>query len=244
LVSEWKFEGPTAVGGTAVVDDTKDSWTINGGTALYGTPTVKGGTDCVSGKCIYFDGSGEYIDTTNGSGFNNLTSYTIELWEKTSIKNKDFVNKAVAAGNQRSFTFWMNGSGYLEAYISSDGIVWAGLKTGTIDVANNKWNHVVVVYTGTNIFFYVNGISYEAPTSYTGGVYTSSATLKIGASYAISPFSGYMDEIRFYKQGVSFSQIEQNYYSGLNNLFKNNGIGLKEYNQRLVELKSNIANNE
>ena len=243
LVSEWKFDD-----GSGTQTTTKDYWTTNDGTLTSfnfdATDGWKTGTNCVSGGCLLFDGTNDYINAQNGADFNNLTSFTIELWGKATVNSKDFINKAAVAGNQRSFGFNTNASGYIIMYISPDGINWSGSKVGTVNVINGKWNHIVVVYTGTKIYFYVNGISYEAPTSYSGGVYTSSSPFLMGANYFVGAFSGYMDEIRFYKQGVSFSQIEQNYYSGLNKLFKNNGIALDEFNQRIVELKSNIADNE
>jgi len=48
----------------------------------------------------------------------------------------------------------------------------------------------------------------------------------------------------FIKSALSQTQIQNNYFVGLNNLYKNKGITLNEFNQRIVELKTNLVKNE
>jgi hypothetical protein len=55
-------------------------------------------------------------------------------------------------------------------------------------------------------------------------------------------FSGRIDSISVYNDAIPTSQIYQNYYSGLNQLFANNSFRGKEYSERLSQLKNNLAN--
>lgn len=47
-----------------------------------------------------------------------------------------------------------------------------------------------------------------------------------------------------FNKAISSSQIQEKYYSGLNKLFKSNRMVLKEYDQRVGELRGSIVNNE
>ena len=88
LVSEWKFdESTTAINGTTI----QDSWSsgYNGTLSSIGDPAVnKVSTDCVSGKCLSFDGVDDYVDLGAYSSLPNLQfgkgSFTIGAWAKTS----------------------------------------------------------------------------------------------------------------------------------------------------------------
>ena len=72
LVSEWKLDEGTG-------STTLDSWGSNTGT--LGTSTIGDAaeptwtTDCVSGKCLSFDGTDDYVDCGNPDNLNNITEY-------------------------------------------------------------------------------------------------------------------------------------------------------------------------
>jgi hypothetical protein len=66
------------VGSTATTSDVRDLWGSNNGT-IVGIPQLKGENDCVSGKCIYFNGS-SYVDT-GYKGIETINNaLTIETW--------------------------------------------------------------------------------------------------------------------------------------------------------------------
>ncbi|MFA5013335.1 MAG: LamG-like jellyroll fold domain-containing protein [Candidatus Paceibacterota bacterium] len=242
LISEWKFDDASSGSSTAAVD----SWSGNNSGTLtnFNFNTTDGwrtGADCIVGNCLLFDGTNDYVGAGNGSGFNNLTAFTIEFWEKTATPNRDFMQKAVAAGNQRSFGVSMPASGITEFRISPDGVSWSGFEVGSVNVADNKWNHIVTIYSGTQLMIYVNGVRDTPPASYSGGVFTAVADFNIGTSYFIGPFLGYLDNIRFYDSSVSMSEIKRNYYSGLNDLLFGNGITQREYSDRIAEFNAYYA---
>ena len=86
LVSEWKFDGSGKLDGeTASAVYVKDTWGNNTGT-ISGTPKVYSGSSCVSGSCLNFNGSTDFIDygdpTDNSLDFGVGVSFTISAWMK------------------------------------------------------------------------------------------------------------------------------------------------------------------
>ena len=252
LISEWKLDEGA---GTSA----NDSWGTNNGTlTCYGTgctnPVWRTGNQCVKGSCVYFDGTQDYISVPDSNTLDISREITIEVWIFPEIVSGYLVTKGshnTSNGNYcigkdpAYFTYW-DGTGSNNYYNTS---TW---------ITNNKWSHVVLTYNFStyNINFYVNGVSVSgswsvAPDS--ANPVLTAFELIIGARKHFlggtvgtvdNFYRGTMDEIRIYGAALSAFRINQNYYIGLNNLIKNNGITLNEFNQRIVELKSNLSNNE
>jgi prepilin-type N-terminal cleavage/methylation domain-containing protein len=254
LVSEWKFEGPTAIDGTATINDAKDTWGSNNATAVdgnpTGNPTVKGGTDCVSGKCVDFDSDWIIL---NQNLFPRLGSWTVEGWfyHKDYTYPRSFcpigdVNSYVA-GNKG----WQIGAGYSSGGIRvsiNDGVNILGgfitLEVGSrpTDLIN-KWCHMVIVFDRTStkkIVAYINAKKQSATIdiSALSGDIQGNTDIKIGNAVGWLLY-GRADEIRMYNEIVPTARVEQNYYSGLNKLLANKNIRKQEYSQKINQLASN-----
>jgi prepilin-type N-terminal cleavage/methylation domain-containing protein len=246
LVSEWKFENITDYDlGTKIIGSTlgniPDSWGTNNGRA-YNGPLLKEGDDCISGKCVYFDGINDYIDFGNNDSLNNVTEYAISFWVKT--------NQITATGTH---IFWKENNPwkYIAIDLRVDNKIQFKLYDGTanpgvlsdIILNDNKYHQLLAMRRSGKIYLYRDTIANEAVDT-TLSSYVTTQALTIGSGYGSggsNPFNGYIDEINIYNSALSSSQIQQSYFLGLNKLFNNNGIGLDEYSQRLVELRSNIS---
>ena len=101
--------------------------------------------------------------------------------------------------------------------------LYAGLSSLSVAIAN-----ISVIATTNNI----DTVS-TVPTFQIGGSSTAAARR----------FKGSIDYIQLYSAAISTSQIQQSYFLGLNNLYRNNNFSLKEFNQRIVELKNNLSSN-
>jgi len=78
MVSRWKLD--EIVGTTT----TPDAWGNNTGTLGDGVtastyPTSKEESECVTGKCMYFDGANDYINCGNGTIL-NVQDITLSIW--------------------------------------------------------------------------------------------------------------------------------------------------------------------
>ena len=244
LVSEWTFDEGTdqTINRVATNNDVKDTWGSNNGT-VYGNPQIKGGDDCVYGRCIRFNGvEGDYINLGNSSSLQPLFSnYTIEFWYKAVAAGYAYiaiVDKGNGnSGTQDGYHFWLNSSGNTLTYNSGDGTV----NTGSINkgVILNKWTHVALSNNRTRGFtLYIDGMD--------NFVAKNSSLNSIGEDFPLLlgklqwqtayPFNGYVDEVKVYNEALSTSEIKQNYIARLNSMLSNGNISKQEYNERINKL--------
>jgi prepilin-type N-terminal cleavage/methylation domain-containing protein len=246
LVSEWKLDD--LMGGSAPYI-TIDSWKDNNGTLGAGNCTQGTSTcpsfisstlkQCVSGACYRFDGVDDYINCGNN---NNLrpASFTVEAWA-----NADIIGDW--NGIVTNFNVWGDGFGLQVGTQQRIAMMVDNLylKTNWAPVTNT-WYHIVGTFNSSNnlAVIYVNGKNEN--NAYQTFSYGGTSTTCIGVFYNSGslPFNGKIDEVRIYNEVIQILRIEQNYFLGINKLYKNKELTKIEFNQRLVEIKNNIANNE
>jgi prepilin-type N-terminal cleavage/methylation domain-containing protein len=251
LVSEWKFDGSgVADGGVVNSSYLQDSWSGNNLSAS-GTVYVK--SSCINNSCLHLNNGGTgYVSrsSTNLNPGNN--NFTIQGWvlatDYTYPRVRFSIGNYTSADNVPVWgiddTYFSDGIGIIFA----DGVnkVRGSLTCDSgyrpVDT-KNKWTHMTIVFdrnTG-KVYAYVNSIKQSNSfdiSAVTGDVKNSTMLIGSVAGWLIY---GYVDEIIIYNNVVQFSQIQQNYYSGINKLYKNKGIVLNEFNQRLTELKTNLT---
>ncbi|MDD5696840.1 MAG: LamG domain-containing protein [Candidatus Pacebacteria bacterium] len=238
LVSEWKLNG-----------DVADAWGINSGVwhgsggGEYTAASWRTGSECVSGGCLAFDGTDDDIST----GYSGLASVqgTVEFWVKFTEDK-----------GQGLFHFFESGlptSDYIRSYISPGRSIDLLIEDGNVSMLNvsyvfnhgNQWNHIVWLQDGQSVKLYVNGQIRTLGGTNNGSWWSGHLTLGYACfGNAWGYLHGFMDDIRVYNQALPTSAIQEEYYSGLMALFKNNGIALSEFNQRVAELKYTLTNNE
>ena len=86
--------------------------------------------------------------------------------------------------------------------------------TSGLQVKTNMWNHVAFTYDGTNVYFYVNGVS-SAPIAqslydFDLGTLAIGCNL-IGGSTTQPSFDGGIDEFRIYNRALTASEIQAIY---------------------------------
>ncbi len=248
LVSEWKFdELSTATAGATI----SDSWSTNNGTLVSNDANdkLRTGSECISGKCLYFDGTDDYINYGSPSSLTITKFLTIEAWIKQTI---DAQAGQYIVGNDRDGGTPVGG---YDIHTRSNrlfyGCIWRK-STGTracasgSSVPENSWHYVVSTFDGQNLKVYQNGIR-SGTASIVDEIENPSQNFTIGCLAYGRPvyykFYGTMDNIRIYDAAISVSRVQQNYYSGLNRLLKNGGITIKEYTQRNSQLADTIVKN-
>lgn len=236
LVSEWKLDG-----------NTNDSWGANNGT-WYGagggsnlTANWRPESECVSGQCLHFDGTDDYVLIN----YNNIStaytgSRTISVWVKPEPLESGMTYGHVVGqmGWHREIRFNQNKSFSMLEWYPAGTTVFAS--TPIIDF--NKWYYLVGIWNKENltISIYLNGLSSES-NSASSDIHYSLQNIYIGGITATWLFKGTIDQLEIYKTAFSASQIKQSYFLGLSNLYKNRGIAKKEYIERITELKYNLA---
>lgn len=189
--------------GTTTSDSTSNG---NNGTKVSATepnPTTLGQINGAQS----FDGSNDYISTSLQVSPAQYTSLTMEAWVKPTA-------------NATSFDSILNGDdgGYDRGF---------GVSTATYEVqvgntswipgpthSTSRWDHVVVVYTPSQISFYQNGTQYNYGS---GGSFGSSTLgLLIGEDLACGScyYNGTVDEVRISNTARSAAWIAASYKSG------------------------------
>ncbi|MFA5071967.1 MAG: LamG-like jellyroll fold domain-containing protein [Candidatus Pacearchaeota archaeon] len=235
IVGEWKFdELTTAINGTAI----QDSWITNEGTLVTdNTTTEKLSSDCVSGKCLNFDGTGDLINCgTDASVTTNLNAWTVSAWVKPNntvtnvlIAFSSASTPAIRIMNTSGPIIYMGGSNF-RYFVAS---AWTTL-------TNGNWHHVAFSIPGsgqndiTNSKMYVDGVKINTLSTTATLAQAAKTLLKIS-----DPYSGLLDDVRIYNAEIPMSQIKEQYYSGLNKLLANGGITEEEYLSRLKDYASN-----
>ena len=241
-VSEWKLDG----NGT-------DSW--SGKTAtLVNSPTAN--PSCAQDSCYTFNGSSQYAWIADDAVFNFGSYMSAFVWVKASPQNglPVFDHWDYGTVNQRS---WTISTGYASPYngikiiLSDNGIADSSHRKDfdTTAVAfDNNWHNIGFTWNNGTLLMYIDGksVTYTSTGSLiSNSLHNSTARLTM-ASYLsdgspVSYSTGSIDDPRLYNQPIPTSEIQQTYFVGINKLFRNQGMGLNEFNDRLVELKFNLS---
>jgi prepilin-type N-terminal cleavage/methylation domain-containing protein len=244
LVAELRFDGLTSPGSLATADDIKDTWGTSNGVISGPAIFVRGGNDCLNGKCIDFD-------NTSVANLSCVTSIPINLPSGFLTVNSWVYFRDGARYNASVYTNGTYG-GTIQISSQSVGVVmyFLLLSTGAqvtlyyVDSSSttsnftlsenitNKWKLFTIAYDGSNIRFFEDGKELT-PVAKAGQLRSSdNSTMKIGnlTSYWLI---GKVDDIRVYDSAIPTSQIQEQYYLGLNRLLVNGSISIKEYNERI-----------
>jgi len=226
LVSEWTFdEGSNqTINRVATDDDVKDVWGSNNGT-VYGNPQIKGGDDCVFGRCLSFN-KNEYIDC--GDVLNEVKG-TISLWYNPF----SFYEYNTIFDNSINADDW-------EMWIYQDKTLAVRADNGNGFVRYrfmdlNKWTYIIYSWENNdNAYLYVDGnlieknayIANSAEVFYLGGKLNTKG-------------HGQIDDVRIYNSALLSAQIKQNYIAGLDSLLSKGSLSKEDYDQRINALAYN-----
>ena len=245
LVSEWKFDGPTADGSPATVNDVLDTWSnVNNGVVSY-PPTVRTGSACVFGSCLEFDGSDDFVSFGNNSSLSMGTGdATVSFWVKFDNTLAAEAETLVMTGAGDSGTgkdgYWIfrpaSGNQLRGSFTDGSAEQIYGYLSGALAAAT--WYNIAVVFDrNVSAYAYING---EKQTGYSiaitpqQGDVQNSLSAKVGAwSYNFSRFDGKMDEVRLFNAALPASLVKEQYYAGLNSLIARGGITEEEYVSRI-----------
>jgi len=232
-ISSWKLDEGT---GTSV----SDSWGTNNGTLYnFDFNNLSGWmleNDCVSGYCLRFDNIDDYVNFGTGSDFDITEKITISFWIKSNSSETQYIiRKEVLSTIWYGFRVDLDG-GLIRWY------VWTNTNPSPLSYNffsyDDKWTNVVASYhKNAGRKMYINGTMVNSDTL--SGLIGSTVQPCMLGTNSVYTMSGYIDEVKVYKDVLSSLIIDEDYYSGLNKLLKNKGITINEFNNKLSNLKLN-----
>ncbi|HOI59757.1 MAG TPA: prepilin-type N-terminal cleavage/methylation domain-containing protein [Candidatus Pacearchaeota archaeon] len=212
LVSEWTFDNLSQNAGVALPLDTiiEDEWGSFDGLSK-GDAIVRGGVECIKGKCLDF--SSDWIEIPN---FNIGNSATVSFWAKSRSYN-----------NSMSFSFNTDVNVYgPDLFFTGNNICWNTGDSSSNYFTNNglpnsNWHHFVVANDEFNVAkLYIDGLT--VGTAVYKSVKTTAKSFYIAKFNTGSPyyFTGLMDEFIIYDKPLSAKQVKRLYAYYNNFAFK------------------------
>lgn len=189
-------------GSTTFTDSSSNIFTVtaNGNAQISTTQSKFGGA---SG---YFDGTGDYLESTSSAYLFGTGDFCIEFWFNASAafsgtaqtfcgvwSSSNFAWIAQATSTSVSCSFG-NGS----AFSTSISNNWTAPSTGT-------WNHLAITRSGTAAYLFMNGSQLSTATVSTN--ISGTGTMSIGRNTDGNQqyFTGYIDEFRITKGAARYT---------------------------------------
>ncbi|MCP5162537.1 MAG: hypothetical protein H6999_02390 [Hahellaceae bacterium] len=213
-VAEWRFEEFWKGSSGEVVDQTihgLNGTARNGAATSVGTPARAGDP----GTCRYgtFDGANQYVEVSDNTKLDLSNELTLTAWINPSqiptgsglksILSKD-TNYEFHLNSSREIYWWWN---------SSTGTAQSFTTTGA-NIQAGTWYHLALTYKNGEQKIYVNGVEKGSQT-FAGRLLTNNRPLQIGQDQGAFGryFSGSIDEVRIYGNGLPASLIMGIYQS-------------------------------
>jgi len=208
LVGHWKFNEKSGI-------------TANDSSRYRNTGTLTGASHLPiwSDKGIKFDGVDDYVDAGNNASFTNLNQITISAWINPKSLHNGSNSKMFIGKFQADSDFYI-GSTYLADTININFNTNNGNfnYNSNTPLLMNTWYLISVVYNGSTISIYRNGIIDITPQPMTG-IVNALYKLYIGkiTDGNLYNWDGSIDEVRIYNRALSASEIKQYYDSTKHN---------------------------
>ncbi|MDD4027356.1 MAG: DUF2341 domain-containing protein [Candidatus Shapirobacteria bacterium] len=205
-IAYWKFDEGS--GTTAY-----DSFRKKNGTLI--NPSWATEEQCISEKCLLFDGIDDYVNVGTGNDYFPLPTLSACAWIKTSGLGVSMTINGILSITY-GFSMFLNSSGQFSTRMD-DGISIPTHTITSVNLHDNKYHHLCLTYDGTNKYMYIDGIQkLSIGTTWLGTTRWPTNTVNIGHennNSAFYKFNGHIDEVKIYPYARTADQIKQDYNS-------------------------------
>lgn len=218
LQGRWLFE---EAAGTRYDETENDNNLTDYNTVGQGATEYKEGIGCADFEATNSERLA--ISDAVQTGLDVTGSLTLAAWVRMeSLGDGVIVSKWNSTGNQRSYCLRVVSSAPsypIYASLSNDGTSYTEAISATSIIAG-LWYHVAMVYNGTDVRIYVNGVldsnGANNPKTYGAGIYNSTAEFAFGARNASTLyFDGLIDEGIIFDRALSADEIYALYRDGI-----------------------------
>jgi hypothetical protein len=205
LIGHWKLNetsGTTATDATLIVNN----GTFTNGVLLAATGPYPGAGD----KSADFDGSNDYVATTNEYYYDLAGPMSVAAWIKVDTFTDQW--QAIVTKGDTAWRLTRDNNNSTVRF-SCSGLSTSGVAS-TIAINDGAWHHVVGVYTGSQLRMYIDGVLNNSVNS-TGVISRNAYNFEIArnAEVAGREFDGKMHDVRIYSVALSASQVASLYGS-------------------------------
>jgi hypothetical protein len=212
LVGSWSF-------------DEGSKTTVYDPSYYYNTGNISGatwrlGNNCVSGACLEFDGSNDYVEIGTLGNVNFIDGITVSSWFSVSDLEKQ--QKIISNTEDANFQLSFNHTSLLGnlSFLIRIGDEYKDVSIPVSLISEDKWYHVLAKYDGEIMAIYLNGILQDSLDCEAGDFacfslisFNSAIPLCIGSEADIYGcesgyyFDGKLDETRLWNRALSENEI-------------------------------------
>jgi len=202
--------------GNSVYDKSfsKNNGTITG--ALWKRPE-----DCVSGSCLWFDGSADNVAISSSVPLKE--KFTISHWVRTTSSGGQMYTVG-NAGSADGYRFGLT-SGKVSFLFGSGS--YTESMCGSKTVNDGKWHMITGVFeSGSSFKCYIDG-KYESFVSVGSYPSMQNSAPGIGAPPCCTNYSGYLDELKIYSYNLTAQEIRDLYIQSSGQIGQTKSVGSK-----------------
>lgn len=160
---------------------------------------------------LTFDGANDYINVGNIS-LAGLYAFSVvsRIRLNTLTAQNDILNKETLA-DFPEYAFHITSAGKLVFWFSTanTALGWGTPVGSNTVLSSGIWYHVVGIYNGANITYYINGEKDTSSPARTGTPYSLNSETRIGSDKPIwHAFNGSIDEVRIYNRTLSEGEVK------------------------------------
>jgi hypothetical protein len=163
----------------------------------------------------------DYVEVPHSDSLNITLSITIMAWINPDTLPDvygDIVSKSSPAGGSTPYRLCIDSAGKYRVFF--DGLTPAQWYVSASSIVLGSWQQIAVVYDGSNLRLYFNGIEdANSPFSVSGNIFGNTRPLDIGALNDGGIYkrflNGTIDEVRIWNRALSAEEIAESYYSYL-----------------------------
>ena len=187
----------------------------------------KNNEDCISGKCLYFDGSADFVEINHGGEINNNGgSVSISVWVRANDTDgwQEIISNSVGQTSTRQWGLVIDANMKIQWWATASS--WGSKLTSATTLEENKWYHIELVHNdNNNITLYING-KQDKQVSISGEIGYSPTYITIGKRYDGEYLKSFVDEVKIYPYARSAVQVKTDYNAGLAGVSSNIGVGV------------------
>ncbi len=186
------------------------SGSVNHGT-LENDPVEQNAGNCVTGRCMQFDGEDDYITVPDDSSLDVQDGN----WTFTAWVNQDRSRKEAIVAKQNSFWIYTATGGAEDkiAVEQGGGLGWSTVYSNS-RIQSGQWHHVAVIHDDRDdtVRIYLDGVNDSTGTL---NLQTSSNDINIGRwSDGNRNWTGKIDDVRIYNRTLKDNEIWHVYTEG------------------------------
>ncbi|MBR9676848.1 LamG domain-containing protein [Candidatus Woesearchaeota archaeon] len=241
LVGWWNFESTNTTG-------VHDNSTYDNFAAFTGTISQSDITTGIRGNALNFSGINQYLYIGTQELIANKSSLTVSAWVKTTSSSRQGIYSESEDAGQEDFMQLNTNNGKAEGFTrANDGTLHT--LTGTADINDNQWHHLVLTKNITTHQLFVDGVLENTSTFSVD--YYDIEQVTIGSRWSegnpLNLFAGDIDEVMIFKRALTPQEINASYNAGDWRLYNNfTGLSDGSYTARawVIDESGNINNTE